>query len=119
MAATPRICCGSGPPVLLLSRCGARVLGNALHHGRTFVDHVMREGRAAAGLRSEHAVKVVDVGARSNGSPYIVMELLDGEDLGALSERGPLPFADAVDYILQACEAVAEAHARGILHRDL
>jgi serine/threonine-protein kinase len=47
------------------------------------------------------------------------MELLEGEDLGAVIERGPLPIADSVDLLLQACEAVAEAHALGIVHRDL
>src|SRR5262249_31967711 len=52
--------------------------------------------------------------------PYIVMELLKGRDLwSALREQGPLPTAVAVDYLLQACEALAEAHALGIVHRDL
>jgi serine/threonine-protein kinase len=103
----------------LHQRVAIKVLPAHLTPDAEIVERFMREARAAARLRSEHAVKVVDVGARSNGSPYIVMELLDGEDLGALSERGPLPIPVAVDYILQACEAVAEAHALGILHRDL
>jgi serine/threonine-protein kinase len=103
----------------LQQRVAIKVLPAHLAPDDEVVERFMREARAAARLRSEHAVKVVDVGTRQNGSPYIVMELLEGEDLGALSERGPLPIADAVDYILQACEAVAEAHALGILHRDL
>jgi len=103
----------------LQQRVAIKVLPSHLAPDEEVVERFMREARAAARLRSEHAVKVVDVGARQNGSPYIVMELLEGEDLGALSERGPLPIADSVDYILQACEAVAEAHALGILHRDL
>jgi hypothetical protein len=103
----------------LHQRVAIKVLPVHLTPDADLVERFMREARAAARLRSEHAVKVVDVGARSNGSPYIVMELLEGEDLGALSERGPLPIPVAVDYILQACEAVAEAHALGILHRDL
>jgi serine/threonine-protein kinase len=103
----------------LLQRVAIKVLPAHLAKDKDLVERFMREARAAARLRSEHAVKVVDVGARSNGSPYIVMELLDGEDLGALVERGPLPIPTAVDYILQACEAVAEAHALGIVHRDL
>jgi serine/threonine-protein kinase len=70
-------------------------------------------------LKSEHAVKVIDVGTRANGAPYIVMELLEGEDLGAIVERGALSIHDAVDFILQATEAIAEAHALGIVHRDL
>ena len=56
-----------------------------------------------------------------NGAPYMVMEYLDGGDLSAWlrKRRGPLAVEDAVDYLLQACEAIAEAHALGIVHRDL
>ena len=80
----------------LQQRVAIKVLPAHLTPDADLVERFMREARAAARLRSEHAVKVVDVGARSNGSPYIVMELLDGEDLGALSERGPLPIPVAV-----------------------
>jgi serine/threonine protein kinase len=80
----------------------------------------LREARAAAKLRSEHVAKVHDFGALADGTPYIVMELLDGRDLGALlAERGPLAVEEAADYVLQACDALAEAHAQGIVHRDL
>ena len=81
-----------------------------------------REARAAAQLRSEHVARVIDVGRLddANGAPYIVMELLTGQDLGdLLHERGPLGERDAVDFLMQACEAVAEAHSVGIVHRDL
>ena len=103
----------------LLQRVAIKVLPTHLADDKDLVERFMREARAVARLRSEHAVKVVDVGARSNGSPYIVMELLEGEDLGKMLERGPLRVVDAVDYILQACEAIAEAHSLGIVHRDL
>jgi serine/threonine protein kinase len=83
------------------------------------VARFMREARAVVRLKSEHAIKVTDVGRRKSGAPYFVMELLEGEDLDVVVSRGPLPISDAVDYILQACEAVAEAHALGIVHRDL
>ena len=79
-----------------------------------------REARAAARIQSEHVVRILDVGETSAGVPYMVMEYLEGEDLAALVERvGPLPIHDAVHYLLQACEALAEAHAGGIVHRDL
>src|SRR5688500_3550036 len=79
-----------------------------------------REARAAARIRSEHVVRVLDVCETRDGVPYMVMEYLEGEDLAALVERvGALPIHDAVDYLLQACEALAEAHAAGIVHRDL
>lgn len=78
-----------------------------------------REARAAVKIRSEHVARVLDVGG-SDGVPYMVMEYLEGHDLAdELAERGPLPVAEAVGFVLQACEAVAEAHAAGIVHRDL
>jgi serine/threonine-protein kinase len=84
------------------------------------VARFLREARAAVKLRSEHAAKVLDVGTLESGAPYMVMEYLEGSDLGAvLSERGPLTVEVAAEYIVQACEAVAEAHAAGIVHRDL
>ena len=79
-----------------------------------------REARACIKIRSEHAVRVFDTAELENGAPYIVMEYLDGQDLEQLlAASGPLPIGNAVDYILQACEALAEAHAQGIIHRDL
>ncbi len=80
----------------------------------------LREARAAAAVQSEHVARVLDVGTLENGIPYLVMEHLSGTDFARLlKERGPLPIAETVDFILQAGEAVAEAHALGIVHRDL
>jgi serine/threonine-protein kinase len=79
-----------------------------------------REARAAVKIKSMHVARVSDVGTLENGAPYMVMEFLHGQDLAALiHDRGPIPFPDAVDFVLQACEALAEAHALGIVHRDL
>lgn len=79
-----------------------------------------REARAAATLRSRHVVKVTDVEQTIEGLPYMVMELLDGSDLESeRARRGCLPYAEVVDYVLQACAALAEAHDAGIVHRDL
>lgn len=84
------------------------------------VARFLREARAAVRLRSEHVGRVLDVGTLDDGSPYIVMEFLEGEDLAAvLARRGPLAPALAVDLVLQACLALAEAHAARIVHRDL
>jgi serine/threonine protein kinase len=78
------------------------------------------EARNAARIRSEHVVRVFDVATLDDGTPYSVMEFLEGEDLRRfLERRGPLPLPEAVDCILQAGEAIAEAHAAGIIHRDL
>ena len=80
----------------------------------------LREARSAAAIQSEHVARVLDVGTLDSGQPFMVMEYLTGSDLGGVLHRtGRLPITDAVDYVLQACEAIAEAHARGIVHRDL
>lgn len=78
-----------------------------------------REARAAVKIKSEHVARVSDVGTLENGAPYMVMEYLEGQDLAAWVKRGPLPFEQAAEFVLQACEAIAEAHALGIIHRDL
>ncbi|HTV22329.1 MAG TPA: serine/threonine-protein kinase [Polyangiaceae bacterium] len=84
------------------------------------VTRFLREARSAVQIQSEHVARVMDVGTLDSGAPYIVMEYLRGLDLKDVStRRGPLPVSEAVDFVLQACDAVAEAHALGIVHRDL
>ncbi|HEY4014211.1 MAG TPA: protein kinase [Polyangiaceae bacterium] len=79
-----------------------------------------REARAAAKITNEHVTRVLDVGTLENGAPYMVMEFLEGVDLHQrLQQTGPLPVEQAVDFLLQACEAISEAHELGIIHRDL
>ena len=79
-----------------------------------------REVRATAKIKSEHVTRVIDVGALENGVPFMVMELLQGNNLeDELLRRGLLPVDEAVGYMLEAIEAIAEAHAAGIVHRDL
>ena len=79
-----------------------------------------REARAAVKIKSEHVARIIDVGRLETGAPYIVMEYLEGGDLAAwLEHRGTLAVEQAVEFVLQACEAIAEAHALGIVHRDL
>ena len=78
------------------------------------------EGRAAASLHSEHVVKVMDVGQLDSGIPYLVMEHLEGTDLEALAETtGPLDVDSALDYVMQVCSALSEAHASQLIHRDI
>ena len=80
----------------------------------------LREARVSAKMQSEHVVRVFDVGRLPDGEPFMVMEYLSGSDLGRFVELGGrAPIGDVVSYVLQACEAVAEAHALGIIHRDI
>jgi eukaryotic-like serine/threonine-protein kinase len=87
---------------------------------KAVAERFLRGARLAAKIRSEHIVHVYDVGTLPDGAPYMVMEYLAGTDLGRLlNASGPLPVDRAVDYVLQACEALAEAHVAGIVHRDI
>src|SRR5437764_1127339 len=74
-----------------------------------------REAKAASKLKSEHVARVSDLGSLGDGRPYMVMEFLQGQDLAdyleqTMKQGGPLHIPEAVDYVLQACEAIAEAH---------
>jgi serine/threonine protein kinase len=80
----------------------------------------LREAQAAVRLRSEHVARVSDVGTLEDGAPYMVMEYLEGQDLSKLLKtHGKLHASEAVDFVVQAAEAIAEAHAIGIVHRDI
>ncbi|HEY2513677.1 MAG TPA: protein kinase [Polyangiaceae bacterium] len=80
----------------------------------------MHEAQVAAGIQSEHVVRVFDFAAHAGGLTYIVMELLEGETLGQRVRRaGPLPVATAVDYLIQAATPLALLHEKGIVHRDV
>ena len=82
-------------------------------------DRFLREARAVAGLQTEHVCRIFDINRTEDGTPYIVMELLQGTDLSKLLRQQPMPVATAVDYIMQALVALAEAHPRGVVHRDI
>ena len=79
-----------------------------------------REAQATAALTSPHTIRIYDFGATADDSFYYVMELLDGRDLESLVRAfGPVS-ADRVVFLLrQACHSLAEAHARGLVHRDI
>jgi serine/threonine protein kinase len=95
------------------------LLPEMLEH-KDVVARFAQEARASARITNEHVARVFDVGALENGAPYMVMEYLDGSDLGEWLRRDQrLPITQAVDFVLQACEGVAEAHGVGIVHRDL
>lgn len=79
-----------------------------------------REARAAAKIKHEHVIRVYDVGKLASGVPYLVMERLDGSDLATLLDaEGPLPLAESLRYVREACAGIGEAHRLGIVHRDI
>ncbi|NUP14365.1 MAG: serine/threonine protein kinase [Polyangiaceae bacterium] len=80
----------------------------------------VQEAKAASRISSEHIVRVFDAGTIEQFGPYIIMEYLEGRDLGReLRERGGLPIEEVVDYGAQAALALAEAHNAGVVHRDV
>ena len=96
-----------------------KVVRAELANNEEVVARMLFEARAAAKLHSAHIVRVLDVGRLSSGAPYIVMERLEGSDLASQLSAGCFTVQESVDYVLQACEGLAEAHSIGIIHRDL
>jgi plasmid stabilization system protein ParE len=87
---------------------------------KVIIERFRREAEAAASLRSPHTISLYDFGVAQDGTFFLVMELLDGLDLETLVERfGPVPPERTVHLLRQACESLAEAHARGLVHRDI
>ena len=104
----------------LEERVAIKFLLPELSHDPALVARFLREGRAAIKIRSEHVVRIRDVATLPGGTPYMVMEYLQGKNFEELlEEQGRLPPELAVDHLLQATEALAEAHALGMVHRDL
>ncbi|MEO8031452.1 MAG: serine/threonine-protein kinase [Gemmatimonadota bacterium] len=97
------------------------ILGKSSADGAlVIIERFRREAEATASLRSPHTISLYDFGATEDGTFFLVMELLDGLDLQSMVERfGPLP-PDRVAYLMrQACDSLAEAHSRGLIHRDV
>lgn len=79
-----------------------------------------REAQAIASLQSPHTVELYDFGTSEDGALYYVMELLDGLDLDTCVRRfGPMPPSRVLHLLRQACSSLAEAHQRGLVHRDV
>ncbi|MEO8900164.1 MAG: serine/threonine-protein kinase [Polyangiaceae bacterium] len=101
-------------------RVALKVLLPRLVASKVAGERFLREARAATRITSEHVVKLLESDTLSDGTPLLVMEYLEGKDLRAvLREEGPLSPSQAVDYLLQALQAIAEGHTHGIVHRDV
>ena len=106
--------------VQLDRRVAIKVLHASLREHSELTMRFMREGQAAARIEGPHVAKVLDVDQLDDGTPFLVMEMLEGSDLSTVRKSGvPLSVSDAVDYVLQASQAIDEAHSQGIIHRDL
>lgn len=104
----------------LEEKVAIKVLLPAAAKNASAAERFLREARAAVRIRSEHVARVSDVGTLPDGAPYMVMEHLVGQDLSALvKSTGSQRVEDVAEWVLQACEALAEAHKLGIIHRDL
>jgi tRNA A-37 threonylcarbamoyl transferase component Bud32 len=101
-------------------RAAVKILRPELARDPEFVRRFVNEARAATHVGHPGIVDVIDVGTTTGGLPYLLMEFLDGETLGArLARSGRLRVNDAVSIAHQTAAAVGAAHARGIVHRDL
>lgn len=104
----------------LEQRVAVKFLSEAAAERPDAAERFRREARAAAKIKSDHVARVLDVGTLDTGQPFMVMEFLEGNDIAdELRRYTYLPIVDAVEFILQAIEALAEAHASGVVHRDL
>lgn len=97
-----------------------KLLSHDFSHQEVFVKRFLQEARAASKLKHANVVDVLDMGQDADGSVYLVLELLEGRDLGKhLEERGPISFEQAMQILAPIMDALADAHDRGIVHRDL
>jgi serine/threonine-protein kinase len=106
--------------LMLDQRVAVKVLLVDIANGEEIVERFVREAQAAARVRSDHVVRVMDAGSLDSGLPFLVMEYLEGCDLDdVLASEGALEPTQVCDYMLQVLAALAQAHAAGIVHRDL
>lgn len=98
-----------------------KLLHTAIASDPTIVARFLREARAANIVRHPNVVDVLDIGQEADGTPFIVQEYLDGQDLGTLLDElaGSLPPSAAIEWLLPAIDAIGVAHAKGVVHRDL
>ncbi|MBK7580327.1 MAG: serine/threonine protein kinase [Myxococcales bacterium] len=101
-------------------RFAIKMLHQELARQPEVVARFQREAEAVAAIEHPNVVGVYDVNRAPDGRPYLVQELLEGEELGQhLDRTGRLPTATGVHIVRQVCRALAAAHARGIVHRDV
>jgi serine/threonine-protein kinase len=101
-------------------RVAIKVLREDAAKRTDFVQRFINEARAANAIRHRNIIEIYDAGVRPDGTVYLIMELLEGEDLGVrLRREDRLASAEAIAIGVQVCSALAATHAKGIIHRDL
>ncbi len=106
--------------ITIRKRCAIKVLSDEYANKPDIVDRFLQEARAASMIAHENVVEITDYGQTPSGSVFFVMEMLQGEDLaGTIEREGSLPWERVQPIILQICRALREAHAVGIIHRDM
>jgi tRNA A-37 threonylcarbamoyl transferase component Bud32 len=109
-----------GSHTKLQKRVAIKVLRSELCHAQEIVERFLREAVAASRIGHENIVEVTDIGKAQNDAPFIVMELLEGENLAArIKRRGPMPVPEACHIAVEILSAMDAAHRAGIVHRDL
>jgi serine/threonine-protein kinase len=109
-----------GTHLVLEQPVAIKLVRPELTHRKDAIARFLREARTIAALRGEHVARVLDSGCIKSGPPYMVLEYLEGADFRTwLQSKGPLAIPRAADLLLQACEGLAEAHAKGLVHRDV
>jgi serine/threonine-protein kinase len=109
----------SGHHVTLGRPVAVKVLRTSKNREQAY-QRFLREARMAAALAHEHVCAVHDFGTLPDGTPYLVMEHLVGEELGdRIARDGALPFDDAIEILSQTLGGLGAAHAKGIVHRDI
>lgn len=110
----------AGFHLALEKRIAVKVIQPRYGSDPTIAQRFSQEARAASAIGHEHIIQILDFGQVQNGSPYLIMEFLDGEDLEATVRReGALPWQRAIHIGEQIARALAAAHGQGIVHRDI
>ncbi|MCB9788636.1 MAG: serine/threonine protein kinase, partial [Deltaproteobacteria bacterium] len=109
-----------GQHIVLQRRVAIKLLNLSRMHQDEAIVRFVREARTASSIGHQHIVDVTDFGTTETGTPFLVMEFIEGEPLDKVIEsRGPLPWEMVREIALQICSALAATHAGGIIHRDL
>lgn len=105
--------------VLMQRRVAIKVLPKTRVEKSSYLQRFLREAQAAAALDHRNIVRAYDID-KDGGIHYLVMEYIEGHDLRVLvRKKGPLDFEQAADFIRQAAQGLAHAHAAGLIHRDV